>query len=275
MTGTLFVVATPIGNLADASPRSIETLRAADLVACEDTRTTRTLLAHYGISARTVALHEHNERAAAKTLIEALREGRNVALVSDAGTPALADPGAYLVAQAHAAGIRVTPLPGASAVAAAISASGFAASRFLFAGFLPAKPGERRKALEALDLPWPVVLYEAPHRIREALADMLTRFGPEREVVLARELSKKFEEVARLPLGEAAGWLDARREREQGEFVLVLAPGEERSAQSIDAERVLDVLLEALAPSEAAKLAARITGRPKSELYRKALQRAK
>jgi 16S rRNA (cytidine1402-2'-O)-methyltransferase len=268
-------VATPIGNLADASPRSIETLRAADLVACEDTRTTRTLLAHYGISARTVALHEHNERSAAKTLIEALREGRNVALVSDAGTPALADPGAYLVAQAHAAGIRVTPLPGASAVAAAISASGFAASRFLFAGFLPAKPGERRKALEALDLPWPVVLYEAPHRIREALADMLTRFGPEREVVLARELSKKFEEVARLPLGEAAGWLDARREREQGDFVLVLAPGEERSAQSIDAERVLDVLLEALAPSEAAKLAARITGRPKSELYRKALQRAK
>jgi len=269
------VVATPIGNLADSSPRSIETLRAADLIACEDTRTTRTLLAHHGISARTVALHEHNERSASKSLIAALREGKNVALVSDAGTPALADPGAHLVAQAHAAGIRVSPLPGASAAAAAISASGFVASRFLFAGFLPAKPAERRKALEALDLPWPVVLYEAPHRVRETLADLLERFGARRELVIARELSKKFEEVARLPLGEVAAWLDARREREQGEFVLVLAPGEERPAQAVDAERVLDVLLEALSPSEAAKLAARITGRPKSELYRRAIERAK
>jgi len=271
----LYVVATPIGNLADASPRSIETLRSADLVACEDTRTTRKLLAHYGIAVRTVALHEHNERKAAKGLVEALRQGKNVALVSDAGTPALADPGAFLVSEAHRAGIRVSPLPGPSAAAAAISASGFAASRFLFAGFLPAKAGERRKALEALDLPWPVVLYEAPHRIREALADMLARFGAQREVVLARELSKKFEEVARLPLGEAPAWLDQRPQREQGEFVLVLAPGEERPPESVDAERVLDVLLEALAPSEAAKLAARITGRPKAELYRKAMERAK
>jgi 16S rRNA (cytidine1402-2'-O)-methyltransferase len=275
LTGTLFVIATPIGNLSDSSPRSIETLRAADLIACEDTRTTRTLLAHHGISTRTVALHEHNERTATKGLIAALREGKNVALVSDAGTPALADPGAHLVAQAHAAGIRVSPLPGPSAAAAAISASGFAASRFLFAGFLPAKPAERRKALEALDVAWPLVVYEAPHRIRETVADMLARFGPQRQLVLARELSKKFEEVARLPLGEAAAWLDARREREQGEFVLVLAPGEERPARDVDAERVLDVLLEALAPSEAAKLAARITGRPKNELYRKAMERAK
>jgi 16S rRNA (cytidine1402-2'-O)-methyltransferase len=274
LTGTLYVVATPIGNLADASPRSIETLRAADLVACEDTRTSRTLLAHYGISARTVALHEHNERAGAKQLIEALRAGKNVALVTDAGTPALADPGAWLVAQAHAAGIRVSPLPGPSAAAAAISASGFAASRFLFAGFLPAQPAARRKALEALDVPWPLVLYEAPHRIREALEDLLARFGPEREIVLARELSKKFEEVARMPLGNALDWL-AGPHRKQGEFVLVLAAGEERPAESVDAERVLDVLLEALPPSEAAKLAARITGLPKNPLYRKALERAK
>jgi 16S rRNA (cytidine1402-2'-O)-methyltransferase len=275
LTGTLYVVATPIGNLADASPRSIETLRAADLIACEDTRTTRTLLARHGISARTVALHEHNERTAAKGLLEALRQGKNVALVSDAGTPALADPGAWLVAEAHRAGIAVSPLPGPSAAAAAISASGFAASRFLFAGFLPAQPAARRKALEALDVPWPVVLYEAPHRIREALDDLLARFGPEREIVVARELSKKFEEVARMPLAAAALWLDERKERELGEFVLVLAPGEERPASSIDAERVLDVLLEAFAPSEAAKLAARITGIPKSQLYRKALDRAK
>src|SRR5438552_8733034 len=257
LTGTLYVVATPIGNLADASARSIETLRGADLVACEDTRTSRTLLAHYGISTRTVALHEHNERSTTKTLLDALRAGKNVALVSDAGTPALADPGAWLVAQAHRAGIRVSPLPGPSAAAAAISASGFAASRFLFAGFLPAQGAARRKALAALDVPWPLVLYEAPHRVRETLADLVARFGPEREIVLARELSKKFEEVARLPLGDASDWL-AQPHREQGEFVLVLAAGEERAAESVDAERVLDVLLEALAPSEAAKLAARI-----------------
>ena len=275
LTGTLFVVATPIGNLADASPRALDTLRAADLVACEDTRTTRTLLGRHGIEARTVALHEHNEREASAKLITALREGKNIALVSDAGTPALADPGAYLVAEAHRAGIPVSPLPGPSAAAAAISAAGFPAGRFLFAGFLPPQATARRKALEALELPFPVVLYEAPHRIAETLADLAARFGPEREIVIARELTKKFEEVARLPLGRAAEWLDARKERSQGEFVLVLAPGEERAPTEIDAERVLDVLLEALAPSEAAKLAARITGLPKAALYKKALERGK
>jgi 16S rRNA (cytidine1402-2'-O)-methyltransferase len=275
LTGTLYVVATPIGNLADASPRAIDSLRAADLIACEDTRTSRTLLARHGINARTVALHEHNERTAAPKLIDALRQGKNVALISDAGTPALADPGAWLVAQAHRAGIPVCPIPGPSAAAAALSAAGFAASRFLFAGFLPPSAAARRKALEALDLPLPVVLYEAPHRIRETLADLVARFGPEREIAIARELTKKFEEVARLPLGTALDWLGERPEREQGEFVLVLSPGEERPATAMDAERVLAVLLEALPPSEAAKLAARITGVPKSALYRKAIERAK
>jgi 16S rRNA (cytidine1402-2'-O)-methyltransferase len=275
LTGTLHVVATPIGNLADASPRSLAALRAADLIACEDTRTSRTLLAHYGITARTVPLHEHNERAASKALIQALREGKNVALVSDAGTPALSDPGAWLVSQAHAAGIPVSPLPGPNAAAAAISAAGFPAGRFLFAGFLPAQAGARRKALEALELPFPLVFYEAPHRVRETLEALAERFGAEREIVVARELSKKFEEVARMPLGAAPAWLDARRERALGEFVLVVAPGEERAAAAVDAERVLEVLLAALSPSEAAKLAARITGQPKGELYRKALARAK
>jgi 16S rRNA (cytidine1402-2'-O)-methyltransferase len=275
LTGTLYVVATPIGNLSDLSARAIETLRAADLVACEDTRTSRKLLARHGIAARTVALHEHNERTAAESLIRDLRNGKSIALVSDAGTPALADPGAWLVAQAHAAGIRVSPLPGASAAAAAISASGFAASRFLFAGFLPAKAAERRKALEALDLPFPIVLYEAPHRIADTLADLAERFGPDREVVVARELTKKFEEVSRLPLGAAGGWLDERAGRAQGEFVLVLGPGEQRPAAEIDAERVLKALLEALPPSEAARLAARITGRTKGELYKLALKHGK
>lgn len=273
MTGTLYVVATPIGNLADASPRALETLRSVALIACEDTRTSRTLLAHYGISARTVALHEHNERAAAAKLLGVLREGKDIALVSDAGTPALADPGAWLVAEAHRAGVPVRPIPGANAAAAAVSAAGFVASRFLFAGFLPASAAARRKALVALDVPFPVVLYEAPHRIRDTLGDLAAHFGAEREVVIARELTKKFEEVARLPLGEAQAWLQARPGREQGEFVLVLAPGEERPSSALDAERVLAVLLEALAPSEAAKLAARITGMPKNELYRKALKK--
>jgi len=205
-------------------------------------------------------------------LIAALREGKNVALVSDAGTPALSDPGAWLVAEAHRAGIRVSPVPGPSAAAAALSASGFTAPHFLFAGFLPAAGAARRKALEALDVPWPLVLYEAPHRIADALDDLLARFGKDREVVIARELTKKFEEVARMPLGDAPAWLAARKERAQGEFVLVLAPGNEQSRGAPDADKVLHILLDALAPSEAARLAAKITGAPKNELYRKALK---
>ena len=271
--GVLYVVATPIGNLADASARAIETLRAVDLVACEDTRTTRTLLARHGVATRTAALHEHNERRAAAGLIEALREGKSIALVSDAGTPALSDPGAWLVAEAHRAGIRVSPVPGPSAAAAALSASGFAASQFLFAGFLPAAAAARRKALEGLDLPWPLVLYEAPHRIAETLEDLKARFGDAREVLIARELTKKFEELVRLPLGEAPAWLAARAERARGEFVLVLAAGAQRERPpAIDPDKVLEVLLGAVAPSEAARLAAKITGTPKNALYRKALK---
>ena len=274
-SGILFVVATPIGNLSDANPRSIETLRGADIIACEDTRTTRTLLARFGVAGRVVALHEHNERAAAGSLIEALHQGRSVALVSDAGTPAFADPGAYLVGEAHRAGIRVSPVPGPNAAAAAFSAAGFPASRFLFAGFLPASGAARRRALETLDAPWPVILYEAPHRIARTLADLAERLGDEREVAIGRELTKKFEEFVRLPLRDARAWLGCDAHRRQGEFVIVLAPGEAKPPQAADAERVLDALLEALAPSEAAKLAARITGVPKKTLYEKALKRAK
>jgi 16S rRNA (cytidine1402-2'-O)-methyltransferase len=270
--GILFVVATPIGNLADASPRSLETLKGADLIACEDTRTSRTLLARHGISTRTVALHEHNERRTAASLIAALREGKSIALVSDAGTPALSDPGAWLVAEAHRAGIRVSPVPGPSAAAAAVSVSGFPAERFLFVGFLPSAAAARRKALEALEVPWPVVIYEAPHRIAQCLDDLRARYGDGREVLIARELTKKFEEVVRLPLGEAAAWLAARGERSKGEFVVVLEPGAEGKPASLDPEKVLAVLLESVAPSEAARLAARITGAPKNLLYRKAIK---
>jgi len=195
--------------------------------------------------------------------------------VSDAGTPGVSDPGALLVQAAHRAGIRVLPVPGASAAIAAYSASGFAADRFLFAGFLPAPAAARRKALEQLDLPWPVILYEAPHRVLACVQDLRARFGDEREIVIARELTKKFEEVARLPLAAAATWLEAETHRQQGEFVLVLGPGAPAKPDEAAAERVLEALLEALPASAAAKLAARITGVPRNLLYKRALQRGK
>ena len=270
-SGTLFIVATPIGNLGDSSTRSLEVLRTCDLIACEDTRTSKTLLARHGIAVPTVSLHEHNERTQARQLIEKLKAGKAIALVTDAGTPGVSDPGAMLVEAAHRAGITVSPLPGPSAVAAALSVSGFSAEQFFFAGFLPAAAAARRKALQDLDLAVPVVFYEAPHRVADTLADLASAFG-EREIVVARELSKKFEEVARLPLGEAAQWVESRQ---HGEFVLVLSPGEPRPPTALDAERVLDVLLESLTPSEAARLTAKITGLPKRELYRKALERQK
>jgi 16S rRNA (cytidine1402-2'-O)-methyltransferase len=272
VTGTLYVVATPIGNLADSSPRSIEILRAADIVACEDTRTSRTLLAHHAIVARTVALHAHNERAASEGLLRALREGRNVALVSDAGTPGISDPGALLVAAAHREGLRVAPLPGPNAAIAAFSASGFVSDRFIFAGFLPA---QRNKALDSLDQPWPVIFYEAPHRVLETVEALLARFGPARELVVAREISKKFEEVARMTLAAAPGWFSAGPHRQRGEFVLVLGPGEQKRPGQADGERVLGLLLQKMPVSEAAKLAAQITGVPRKQLYASAVKRAK
>jgi 16S rRNA (cytidine1402-2'-O)-methyltransferase len=272
--GILYVVATPIGNLEDASPRALETLRSVALVACEDTRKTRTLLARHGISAQMVALHDHNERDAAAGLIDALRDGKSIALVSDAGTPGIADPGALLVAAAHRARINVSPIPGPSAAAAAFSAAGFPAPGFRFAGFLPASGAARRKALEEIDGPWPVILFEAPHRIARTLADLMDQLGPEREIALARELSKKFEEVARLRLGDAQAWL-AVPHRQQGEFVIVVSAGEAKDGLALDADRVLQILLESLSPSDAAKLAARITGVSRNDLYRKALAHSK
>jgi 16S rRNA (cytidine1402-2'-O)-methyltransferase len=274
--GTLYVVATPIGNLSDASPRSIETLRNCERVACEDTRVTRGLLARSGVEARLMALHEHNERTATQKLIAELQSGLNVALVTDAGTPGISDPGAWLVSEAHRAGLRVSPVPGPSAALAAYSAAGFASAQFFFAGFLPAAGSARRKALGELEQPWPVILYEAPHRILKTVDDLVARFGQAREVLIGRELTKKFEEVVRLPLASARAWIEADAHRQQGEFVLVLAAGEPAAKTgAVDAEAVLDALLEALSPSEAARVAARITGMPKNALYRMALARSK
>ncbi|MGH8736168.1 MAG: 16S rRNA (cytidine(1402)-2'-O)-methyltransferase [Burkholderiales bacterium] len=270
--GTLHIVATPIGNLADASPRALQALAQADLIACEDTRTSRPLLSHHGIAARVVPLHAHNERAATERLLGALRAGKNVSLISDAGTPTISDPGALLVAAAHREGIRVVPVPGPSAALTAYSASGFSADRFLFVGFLPAARGARRKALAALDAACPVIIYEAPHRVLETVQDLCERFGGARELLLARELTKKFEELARLPLGEAGAWLLAQPHRQQGEFVFVLGPERApRAPDRAEGERVLGILLKELPASDAARLAARITGLPRAELYAVAL----
>jgi 16S rRNA (cytidine1402-2'-O)-methyltransferase len=195
--------------------------------------------------------------------------------VTDAGTPGVSDPGGLLVQSAHRAGIRVVPVPGPSAASAAVSASGFRAEGYLFAGFLPATRAARRNALAELTTPFPVVLYEAPHRVLEAIEDLAGHFGAEREIVIGRELTKKFEEIARMPLGEAAAWVRAEPHRQQGEFVLVLAPADARGDVLGEGERVLAVLLESLPASEAARLAARISGAPKNALYRRALERNK
>jgi 16S rRNA (cytidine1402-2'-O)-methyltransferase len=270
--GTLHIVATPIGNLADASPRALEALAQADLIACEDTRTSRTLLARHGIAARAVPLHAHNERAATERLLGALRAGKNVSLISDAGTPGISDPGALLVAAAHREGIRVVPVPGPSAALAAYSAAGFAADRFLFVGFLPAARGARRKALALLEASCPVIIYEAPHRVLETVQDLCERFGGARELLIARELTKKFEEVARMPLAEAGPWLLAQTHRQQGEFVLVLGPdAAPRAPDQAEGERILAILLKELPASDAARLAARISGVPRAVLYQVAL----
>ena len=270
--GTLYVVATPIGNLADSSPRSIEILRSAEVIACEDTRTSRTLLSHHGIAARTVALHAHNESEAGEKLLRVLREGGNVALVSDAGTPAVSDPGALLVAAAHREGLRVIPLPGPNAAIAAYCASGFVSDRFQFVGFLSTK---KKIPFAELDVPWPVILYEAPHRVLQTVEALLGHFGAQRELVIAREVTKKFEEISRMTLGAAPAWLAAGPHRQAGEFVLVLGPGEEKRPGLAEGERVLGILLEHLPASEAAKLASKITGVPKKELYAIAVKRVK
>lgn len=267
--GTLYVVATPIGNLRDITLRALDVLKSVDLVAAEDTRVSRGLLAAYGIQARLVALHEHNERQVTHRLLAELRSGRSAALVSDAGTPAVSDPGAHLVRSLRDAGIPVVPVPGPSAVTTAFSAAGLAAPHWLFYGFLPAKAKARREALRDLkDAPWHLVFYEAPHRVAECVADMAAVLGAGRELTVARELTKRFEQVHTLPLGEAAAWLAADADRSRGEFVLIVSgAGQTPGCEEGEARRILDALLEELPASQAARLAARLTGRSRGELY--------
>lgn len=267
--GTLHVVATPIGNLADLSPRALEALRTVSAVCAEDTRRTRQLLAHYGVERPLIALHEHNEADVADNLVARMRAGESLALVSDAGTPLVSDPGFRLVRAARAAGIRVSPVPGASALIAALSVAGLPSDRFVFEGFLPAKAGARRQRLAALaDEIRTLIFYESSHRITDTLADCVDAFGAQRPAVLARELTKLFETVLDGTLGELHARVDADPDQRRGEFVLLVhGAGDDADARIAEGRRVYALLGEHLPPSTAAKLAAELTGAPRKALY--------
>ncbi len=273
--GALYIVATPIGNLADLTLRAVHVLGLVDAVACEDTRVSAGLLNHLGLHKPLLALHEHNEREAAVKVIERLARGERVAYVSDAGTPAVSDPGAALVAAVQAAGHRCVPIAGVASVVAALSVAGDAlASGFAFAGFAPSKAAERRAWLGALAARnnESVVFFETPHRVAalvEALADVM----PARRVTIARELTKQFEEVATLAASAAPAWLAADANRTRGEFVFVLHAGAAEEAAALDAaaERTLALLLAELPLKQAVSLAAAISGAPRNALYERAL----
>jgi 16S rRNA (cytidine1402-2'-O)-methyltransferase len=271
----LYVVATPIGNLSDITMRALHVLGIADVVAAEDTRNTSHLLSHHGIHAnRLIAVHQHNERGAADKIIASLQSGQSVAFVSDAGTPAVSDPGALLVQAVLAAGLRVIPIPGPSAAVAALSASGIAGAHFLFYGFLPNKSAARSTALQSLAAhPYTLVFYEAPHRILECAADLQAVFGTEREIVFAREITKLFESIHRCKLGTALNWLNSDPNNQRGEFVLLVSGAPPQTAGlDPECERTLAALLEELPLKQAVQLAAKITGANRNELYGRALQ---
>ena len=267
--GVLYIVATPIGNLDDISLRALETLKAVPLIAAEDTRHSRKLLAHYGIAARLFALHDHNEQDASDKILKTLLGGDDVALVSDAGTPLISDPGFYLVRAARQAGIRVIPLPGPSACIAALSVAGLPTERFVFEGFLPSRPvaRERRLCELATELRT-LVFYESSHRICDSLAAMADNLGRDRRATVARELTKTFETIRDGTLAELLDWVQADRNQQKGEFVVIVqgAPVREPVIDAA-AERVMGVLMAELPLKQAAALAAKITGLPKNRLY--------
>ncbi len=269
VAGILYVVATPIGNLDDLSPRALETLRTVAAICAEDTRHTRQLLSRHGIEKPLIPLHEHNEDQAAGGLVERLRAGDSLALVSDAGTPLVSDPGFRLVRAARAAGVRVSPVPGPSALVAALSVAGLPSDRFVFEGFLPAKAAARRERLAALaGEPRTLIFYESAHRIEAALADCAAAFGADRDAVLARELTKLFETVLDGTLAGLCERVAADANQRKGEFVLLVhGAGEDADARIAEGRRVYAKLVEHLPPSTAAKLAAELTGAPRKALY--------
>jgi 16S rRNA (cytidine1402-2'-O)-methyltransferase len=268
--GRLWVVATPIGNLDDLSGRAAEILRNATLIAAEDTRHSAVLLARIGSRARTIALHEHNEREQAARLVESLLQGSDVALISDAGTPLVSDPGFRLVRAAREAGIAVSPLPGPCAAIAALSVAGLPSDRFVFEGFLAAKASARRERLGALVAESrTLIFYESGHRIVAALKDMRDVFGAHRQGVVARELTKIFETVLDATLGELVARVEADANQQRGEFVVLVAgaSGDAADATLAEGRRVFALLCEEMSPAHAARMAARITGAPRKQLY--------
>ena len=268
-TATLYVIATPIGNLADISARALQRLREVAAVCAEDTRHTRPLLAHYGIDKPLIALHDHNEEAIADKVVARLLAGESLALVSDAGTPLVSDPGFKLVRAARAAGVKVSPIPGACAAIAALSVAGLPSDRFAFEGFLPAKASARRERLSRLaSATATLVFYESSHRIEESLADMLAIFGGDRPAVLARELTKLFETVLDGDLASLLAQVQADPNQRRGEFVvMVQGAGDDEAAQIAEGRRLYARLNEHLPPSTAAKLAAELSGAPRKALY--------
>ena len=271
VNGALYIVATPIGNLADMTARAIEVLRDVAVIAAEDTRHSAVLLRHFSISTPCLAYHEHNERQQTETLIERLRQGAAVALISDAGTPLLSDPGYHLVRAAHAADIRVIPVPGASAVLAALSVSGLPTDRFSFEGFLPAKSAGRRERLLALRSETrTLIFYEAPHRLLATLGDMAEIFGQQREAVLARELTKLYETIRKDSLERLLDWVEADPNQQKGECVIVVQ-GAEVVADQVDADadkrRILEILLEEMPLKQAVGVAVKISGEKRNRLY--------
>lgn len=267
--GTLFVVATPIGNLGDLGARALDTLKAVAAICAEDTRHTRQLLAHFGFERPLLALHEHNEDEMAGKLVVRLLAGESLALVSDAGTPLVSDPGFRLVRAARAAGIKVSPVPGASALIAALSVAGLPSDRFVFEGFLPAKASARRERLAALSGETRTLLfYESAHRIEETLDDAVAAFGADRQAVVARELTKLFETVLDGTLDALRAQVATDPNQRKGEFVLLVqGAGEEADAKIAEGRRLYAKLIEHLPPSTAAKLAAELSGAPRKALY--------
>ena len=271
--GTLYVVATPIGNLRDISLRALDVLKQVAVIAAEDTRVTAKLLNHYGIAAKLTALHEHNENRAVPPLLALLAQGKAVALVSDAGTPGVSDPGARLASAARTAGYTVTPVPGASAAVAALSVAGMTAPQFLFYGFLPPRAAERRSTLARLAAcPFTLVFFEAPHRIADSVMDMRATLGATRRIVIARELTKMFETVHACVLDQAADWLNAEHNRRKGEFVLIVEGAAPKAAGGEETQQTLEVLLSELPLRQAVALATKITGAKKNQLYNLALK---
>ncbi|CAN5285985.1 16S rRNA (cytidine(1402)-2'-O)-methyltransferase [soil metagenome] len=274
-SGTIYIVATPIGNLADISQRALDTLKQVNQIAAEDTRHSKKLLAHYGINTPLLALHEHNERSCIDDILNRVQQGENFALISDAGTPLISDPGYRLVAKAQQLAIRVVPIPGCCAAIVALSAAGLPSDRFVFEGYLPTKTQARLSHLESLQHETgTLIFYEAPHRIVDSIEAMSQAFGSDRLAVIARELTKTFETIHQATLGELIGWLEQDKNQQKGEFVVLVHGATIIQNADIEPEtlRILSILSAEMPLKQATQLTAKISGEKKNRLYQYALK---